>query len=363
MNPEKTSAVASPKELLSYLKKSESAIQMALPKHLNADRMMRLALTSFSTNPALRQCSQQSILSSIVIASQLGLEPGIAGQGYLIPYKGTCTFVPGWQGLVGLLNNTGRATAWTGAVFQGDLWEFELGSKPSCRHIPGENFGDVDKMTWVYAVGQVNGSDRPVVEAWPVSRVWKHRDKFNKVGPRHYSFENQEMYARKVVLLQVLKYMPRSIELNNAIAAADADMRGMVVSSDNGVIVESEPADLQIESQPLSVPPNPELKPSEAKSNPAFKMTSDVPAGDGIKIAQSKSDSVPVGPHQVMEAFLESNGFTFDHFIKWAEGTGNVDNPTSVSDIREIHPDVLTRLLKAKGGLLKGLAQVKESMK
>jgi recombination protein RecT len=230
--------VTTPKELLGYLSKSRSAIEMALPKHLNPDRMMRLALTCFSTNPALRECSAQSILSSIVVASQLGLEPGIAGQGYLIPYKTTCTFVPGWQGLVGLLNNTGRATAWTGAVFDGDDWQFELGSTPRCRHIPGPNYGDVDKLTWVYACGQVNGSQQPVIEAWPVSRVKKHRDKFNKVGPKHYSVQNFEMYARKVVLLQVLKYMPRSIELNNAIAASNADESGRATVVDNGVVIE-----------------------------------------------------------------------------------------------------------------------------
>src|SRR5687768_6563763 len=102
-----------PGDLLAFLQKSKGAVEMALPKHLNADRMMRLALTCFSTNPALRKCSGQSILASVVVASQLGLEPGIAGQAYLIPYGNTCTLVPGWQGLVSLLNNSGRATAWT----------------------------------------------------------------------------------------------------------------------------------------------------------------------------------------------------------------------------------------------------------
>ena len=229
-----------PGDLMRYLEKSKSAIAMALPKHLTPERMMRLALTCFSTTPALRGCTPQSILSSVVVASQLGLEPGIAGQGYLIPYKDTCTFVPGWQGLVGLLNNSGRATAWTGAVFEGDLFEFQLGSEPRCHHVPGEHYGDADKLVWVYACGKVNGSEQPVIEAWPMTRVWRHREKFNKVGKRHYSYENPEMYARKVVLLQVLKYMPRSIELNNAIAAADMAESGKASKVEDGVIVEVE---------------------------------------------------------------------------------------------------------------------------
>lgn len=230
--------IQKPGDLMRYLEKSKSAIAMALPKHLTPERMMRLALTCFSTTPALRSCTPQSILSSVVVAAQLGLEPGIAGQGYLIPYKDTCTFVPGWQGLVGLLNNSGRATAWTGAVFEGDEFDFQLGSEPRCHHVPGEHYGDPDKLTWVYACGKVNGSEQPVIEAWPMKRVWRHRDQFNKVGKRHYSFENPEMYARKVVLLQVLKYMPRSIELNNAIAASDAAELGKATTISDGVVVE-----------------------------------------------------------------------------------------------------------------------------
>jgi recombination protein RecT len=233
-------SIQKPGDLMKYLEKSKSAIAMALPKHLTPERMMRLALTCFSTTPQLRACTPQSILASVVVAAQVGLEPGIGGQGYLIPYKSTCTFVPGWQGLVGLLNNTGRATAWTGAVFAGDEFDFQLGSTPRCYHVPGPNYGEPDAMEWVYACGKVNGSEQPVIEAWPMARVWRHRDRFNKVGQKHYSYEHPEMYARKVVLLQVLKYMPRSIELNNAMAAADAAEMGKATRVDDGVIVEVE---------------------------------------------------------------------------------------------------------------------------
>jgi recombination protein RecT len=251
-----TQLIQKPGDLLKYLERSKSSIAMALPKHLTPERMMRLALTAFSTTPALRKCTPQSILSSVVVASQIGLEIGIAGQGYLIPYKDTATFVPGWQGLVGLLNNTGRATAWTGAVFEGDEFEFELGSSPKCRHVPGENFGDPDKMVWVYACGKVNGSEQPVIEAWPIKRVWSHRDKFNKVGTKHYSFIHPEMYARKVLLLQVLKYMPRSIELNNAIAASDAAEIGKTTKVDGGVVVEVDASEVPA-AQDRKAPINP----------------------------------------------------------------------------------------------------------
>lgn len=274
------SLIQKPGDLLKFLEKSRPAIEMALPKHLNPDRMMRLALTCFSTNPQVRKCTPTSILSSIVVASQLGLEPGIAGQGYLIPYKETCTFVPGWQGLVGLLNNTGRATAWTGCVFEGDEFEFRLGSNPVLNHRPGDNYGDPEKLQWAYACGKVNGSEIPVIEAWPIERVWKHRDRYNKVGKKHYSFEQPEMYARKVVLLQVLKYLPKSIELSNAMEANDAAEMGKHVTSKDGVIVEVEEVTEATEGGALDPFTNGPEQQSEASEPTPKAKTSDEAKGE-----------------------------------------------------------------------------------
>lgn len=338
--------VKTPGDLLKYLGRSRNAIEMALPKHLNPDRMMRLALTCFSTNPSLRSCTPQSILSSIVVASQLGLEPGIAGQGYLIPYKQTCTFVPGWQGLVGLLNNTGRATAWTGAVFEGDDFQFELGSAPTLKHVPGENFGDAAKLKWVYACGKVNGSEQPVIEAWPVSRVWKHRDKFNKVGKQHYSFAHPEMYARKVVLLQVLKYMPRSIELNNAITAADAAEIGHTSRVEEGVVIEVAPEGTDIKQPAPSF-----ARPTAATAAPAKETTpqpATEPQNDDGDLGPTTAAEAPGGPEPTLQADLEEvlvgAGVTFDYFRGWLLSSGKmreVDNLTSFSEI----PDEVCKAL------------------
>lgn len=336
-------AVRDPKDLLAYLTKSKGAIEMALPKHLSADRMCRLALTAFSTNESLRQCSPRSILASVVVASQLGLEPGVAGQGYLIPYKGQCTFVPGWQGLVSLLNNTGRATAWTGAVYDGDHWSFQLGSSPRCDHIPGPNYGDLAFLRWVYACGKVNGSEQPVIEAWPMSRVWKHRDRYNKVGQKHYSYANEEMYARKVVLLQVLKYMPRSIELNNAITAADAAELGQIARVvDSVVIIDPEPTDIP-QAKPVFEEPNPTFVISTAglaaaaaehfkpaAINPASIVAETVKesaAAAGLptepepkKSVRAKAEPVQLPP-SAKDRFIEA-GVSFDDFTDWCVTTG-----------------------------------------
>lgn len=328
--PQSAVAVRNPKDLLNYLERSRAAIDMALPGHLKSSRMMRLALTCFSTNPELRKCTPQSILASVVVASQLGLEPGIAGQGYLIPYKGQCTFVPGWQGLVSLLNNTGRATAWTGAVYEGDEWTFQLGSNPRCEHVPGPNYGDSDLLRWVYACGKVNGSEQPVIEAWPMSRVWRHRDRYNKIGAKHYSYAQPEMYARKVVLLQVLKYMPRSIELNNAITAADAAELGQTTRvEDSVVIIDPEPGDIpqakpQFEApKGIAEPPpqpkeEPKQQPEPAQPTPAAtpEPPAEQPATPRRTTKPPKTE--PPGPKEM----LINGGVPFSDFQDWLVHSG-----------------------------------------
>ena len=208
-------ASAKPTNFPAMLKAYGTEIARALPKHMSGDRLARIALTEFRKNPKLEQCDPRSVFAAVIMASQLGLEPGINGQCYLVPYKQECQFIPGWKGLVDLINRTGRSTVWTGAVFEGDEFDWALGDRPFVSHRPsGED--DFRLMTHVYAVGRVNGSEYPIIEVWPIKKVWKHRDRYNKVGDRHYSFRHPEMYARKVVLLQVIKYLPSSIEISTA---------------------------------------------------------------------------------------------------------------------------------------------------
>lgn len=226
------------------LDRMKPQLAMALPRHLNADRMARLALTQFSTNPALQECDSNSILGGLMTAAQLGLEIGVNGQAYLIPYKGRATLVPGWRGLVDLVNRSGRATVWTGAVFEGDTFDYALGDSPFVKHKPG-NEDDPDALLFVYAIGRVRDAQQPVIEVWSMPKIWKHRDRFNKVGRKHYSFEHPEMYARKIPLLQVLKYMPSSIELTTAMSLSDAadSGEGMVIDGETFVTPSPETVD------------------------------------------------------------------------------------------------------------------------
>lgn len=219
----KTRAVATtePTTFPQMLKSFLPEVERALPRHMSGDRMARIALTAFRRTPKLAQCDPRSVFAAVIQASQLGLEPDTLGRSYLIPYGTECQFVPGWKGLVDLMNRSGAGTVWTGAVFVGDEFDYQLGDSPFVKHKPmGED--EPSQITHVYSIGRTKGAEWPIIEVWPMSKIYKHRDRYNKVGKRHYSYENIEMYARKVPLLQVLKYMPCSAELVAAMSLNDA---------------------------------------------------------------------------------------------------------------------------------------------
>lgn len=226
-----TPAPAKAMSFQSMLDSMKPEFAKVMPRAMTADRLCRIALTEVRKNPMLGTCDLQSVVGSIMIGAQLGLEPGVMGQAYLVPFgqsykegnewkkKQICTFIPGWQGYVDLVSRSGRASCWTGAVYEGDEFDASLGSDPFVHHKPDWNADEGRRLLYTYSVGEQKGASRPVVDVWGLGKVIAHRNRYNKVGDKHYSYKdsnNLEMYARKLPLLQVVKYLPKSVELQMA---------------------------------------------------------------------------------------------------------------------------------------------------
>lgn len=295
--PKPQSAVA---KFNGFMQNFSQQIALAIPSHMNSDRFTRLVLTAFSNSPALQECEPRSILSAVMVAAQMGLEIGVSGQGYLIPYKKTCTFVPGWQGIVDIVNRSGRATVWTGAVFDGDHFDFALGDSPFVRHKPcGED--DPDKLTHVYACGKVKGNDIPVIEVWPIRKVQKHFRLMNKVGEKHYAHKHWEMYARKLPLLQVCKYMPKSIELAGAIDAAYAHESGAPVTLDGDFVFA---ADADSSTKPANAAPAQTAEPQVTYAQFTDRLKS-AKNRDGADLILDEARSLPADQLADFAAFVD----------------------------------------------------------
>lgn len=118
--------------------------EVAVPKWLSVDRLLRVVFTSVMRNPKLLQCTTESLLSSIMQCAQLGLEP-ILGRAHLIPYRNNkkpgkpleCQFQPGYQGLVDLAERSGKVeTVKAHVVYENDDFEIEYGLNERLVHRP-----------------------------------------------------------------------------------------------------------------------------------------------------------------------------------------------------------------------------------
>lgn len=256
-----------------YLEKRKELLGAGIPGHMVVEREIRTAAVMLMNSKDLQQASPQSFYNAVSVAVNSGIGLG-NGKGYLVAYKGNCSYVPGWKGLVDLVSRTGRASVWTGVVHRGDHFEYALGDSPFLNHRPGENEEHKD-ITHYYAIGRVKGSEWPIVEVWTVAKVVKHLNKYNKVGGRHYALKddnNMEMYARKICLLQALKYLPQSQDLENAINAEIAHETGKNATIDGNFVFVNEMDDMPPADDGTSyteVPPTDFREPAAAEQAPA----------------------------------------------------------------------------------------------
>jgi recombination protein RecT len=65
-----------PPNLSQQIERMRPEIARALPKHMDAVRIARIALTTLRRTPKLGQCSPESFLGALMTCSQLGVEPG-----------------------------------------------------------------------------------------------------------------------------------------------------------------------------------------------------------------------------------------------------------------------------------------------
>lgn len=142
--------------LIGFIEKHSGEFARVMPKHLNADRMARLAISAVRTTRGLAECTLGSFASAIMACSVLGLEPNTPLQhAYLIPFKGQCQLIIGYKGLIELMYRSGIvASVKSTPVFEGDVFEYQYGLHPDIIHKPSTAPGryNPSKLTHVYPV-------------------------------------------------------------------------------------------------------------------------------------------------------------------------------------------------------------------
>lgn len=209
------------KTVAGLLKQMEGEIARCLPKHLSPERMTRIALTELRKTPKLQECEPMSFIAAIMQACQLGLEPGVLGSCYLIPFNNTkkgiveCTFMPGYRGFLDLARRSGQIVSLVArAVYANDVFEYEFGLKETLTHKPSMN--DPGELVAVYAVANLKdgGYQFEVMSKRQVDVIREgSQGKNNGTWVTHYD----EM-AKKTVLRKLFKWLPCSVEMQKAVS-------------------------------------------------------------------------------------------------------------------------------------------------
>lgn len=243
--------------LRDLLDKSRTQIQMALPKHMTPERMIRVALTAVQRQPALLECEPLSVVGCVIQASELGLElTGPLGQAYMVPYynsktrKSEAQFQIGYRGLLRLAFNSGLVSTFNAhAVYAGDEFKFQYGTSPTIHHIPTLT-GDRGKIIAVYSVLTLK-DETTDFEVMSVAAINEHRARYTKArngGPWDTAWEEM---AKKTVIRRLAKRAPLSAECHLAASldeygeagvSQELGATGWTNASESGMTLDMPPA-------------------------------------------------------------------------------------------------------------------------
>lgn len=180
---------------------------------IRPDTMIRLAVFEFANNEYLQRCTPESVYASLVTAAQLGLEPsGVRGEAYLVPFKGRCTLVPGWRGLIKLaLRSKAVKAFYSHLVYEGDEFVVKLGTEPAIHHVPLLNSGTEGReIIAAYAVALMeNGAvDIEPMDRYELDKIraFAASNRGGKDGPAYSQWADQ-MY-RKAPVRRLAKRLP-----------------------------------------------------------------------------------------------------------------------------------------------------------
>jgi recombinase, phage recT family len=248
-----------PKTIFDVIQAGAKQFATALPKHINSDRFVRIAITTIRQNPKLAQCNKESLLGALMVSAQLGLEPGVLGQCYLIPYGRECQFQIGYKGMIELLRRSGQLKdIYAYSVYENDEFEMTYGLDRDLKHKP--NLQDRGNFIGCYCVAVLK-DDARAFEYMTKEEIEAHGKKFSKTygnGPWKTDFEAM---AHKTVVKKMLKWLPVSVEFLEMAAKDEKSFKvadektceteeiivlddGMVVNGETGEVIE-EPKEIE----------------------------------------------------------------------------------------------------------------------
>lgn len=305
-----------------------------IPRHLTPERVAKIAISALMRQPKLLLCKPETVWFQVAQAATLGLEVNLLGGAYLVPFKNNktggydCQLIIGYQGLIDLARRSGNIESIEARVVYGkDSFKIEHGLNPTLQHIPHLE-GDAGKMRLVYAIAWLKDGGKQV-EVMPKHEVdaIRRRSKASDSGPWVTDYEEM---ARKTVVRRLAKYLPKSIEMSQAMTIDAA--------GDNS---EPQLAGLDIEDESIIAEAN--IIPEEESETD--KLKSDMKA-------KQKKDSAPIDQpatpadfakaHAKLSLNYEDRGAEIDEML----AMNGVDRPMTDIHKDESDPVVMAAVVR-----------------
>jgi len=264
-----TPATAPARNLYEYLRSRKAELAAAVPRHLTAERLLRIAWTAIRRNPQLMQCEWSTVADAVLQCAQLGLEPGVLNRAHLVPYRNRstgrleCQLIIGYQGYIDLVMRTGLyRTVYACAVRLGDQFDYvQTADGPQLRHVPrlvddnGLPIRDLAPIVCCYGVAIPQAGGPAHVRVVPIAEIEAHRRR-SRAAEEGPWITDYEAMALKTTIRILVKQLPITTESAIALSGAERIELG-----------EQMDIDVDTEDVPSETPEN-EQQDSQAEASP-----------------------------------------------------------------------------------------------
>lgn len=184
------------------------------PAHYVASLRLYLA-----QHASLMDCTPVSIAVGMLRVAQTGLELGVSCD--LLPFGKVCQFSPRYNGIIELALASGARSLNADVVRDGDLFDYEKGTRFFLRHKHLAEPGA--RITHAYAIAELKPGSFvfDVMTADEINGIRAAFSKQWKGGP----LEAIPWYARKTVVRRLAPYLPKNARFASALQFADESER------------------------------------------------------------------------------------------------------------------------------------------
>ena len=201
-------------------------VALAIPKHMDPDRMLRVMLTTVNGNFKLQKCSEASLLNALMKCSQYGLEPD-GRHAHLIPYGEQVQLIFDYKGIVSLVRRSGEVSdIHCDVVYENDQFEFSHGVNGILYHKPALK-GERGEPYYAYSFVKLKDGT-PSYEGMRLDEILAVRDRsqgyqayVNGTAKQSPWVDNLAEMCKKTAFKRHSKWLPFSASLVEAIHADD----------------------------------------------------------------------------------------------------------------------------------------------